>query len=326
MSALRRFALPLALSALAPLGCAQPAPTTSPVESSAADPGLAPPPPGEGVQLTVGPFDVAQGSEVQKNFYMKLPVDHDVTLNRVQIAYNQGSHHCNIFRSDTGVPDHVEDTFNAIDYEKYQMFAAAQTGTLDWKYPEGVGLKMKAQHQLVIQTHWVNANTQKTPVGQGMVKVNFWFADPQTVTTPLGMAFVVNKNLDLPPHTTSTANKIVDLAGNSGYAKDVKILAMTGHFHSRGKTFEINRFDGKESGERLYYSDNWDEPPMKFFDEPPTLKSGEKMRYTATFVNNTDMVIKFGPQVETQEHSNLFMYFIPGPEDGRALYDTSGLP
>jgi hypothetical protein len=135
------------------------------------------------------------------------------------------------------------------------------------------------------------------------------------------MMFVVNKNLDIPPHKESEAEKIVDLA-RAGLAADVKVVAMTGHFHSRGKAFSVDR----ETGENLYKSNNWDEPPFKRFDDPITIKNGERLRYTSTFVNNSDLVIKFGPHVENQEHSNFFLYFYPGPANGKALYDTAGLP
>jgi hypothetical protein len=37
------------------------------------------------------------------------------------------------------------------------------------------------------------------------------------------------------------------------------------------------------------------------------------------FVNNTNRTITFGPHVETEEHANVFIYFYPGPEDGRTL-------
>ncbi len=324
-SSLFIFALAFA-AGCQPAGTGPAAPPVAPPLAAAADVALAPPPPGEGVQLSVGPFDVAPGTEVQRNFFMKLPVDQDVMLSRVQVAYPTGSHHCNIFKSDTkNADDHVEDSFEAIDYEAYQMFTAAQTGNLDWKYPEGVGLKLAKRQQLLIQTHWVNAATQKTPGGKGVVKINFWFAKPETIKTPLGMAFIINKNLDIPPRTESAAKKIVDLT-RQGYKQDAKILAMTGHFHSRGKTFDINRFDGDKIGDLIYRSDNWDEPPFKAFDTPIDLKAGQKLLYTTTFVNSSDLVIKFGPKVETQEHSNLFMYFTPGPADGKAIYDTAGLP
>jgi hypothetical protein len=287
---------------------------------------ISPPPPGEGIQVHIGPFDVAQGQEVQKNFFLKLPVDHDIQVNRIQIAYPPGSHHCNVFKTDRSFPDHVEDTFDAVPYDLFDMFVASQSGTLDWSMPTGVALKLAANQQLIVQTHFVNANTQKTPGGQGEVKLNLYFAKPATVTRTLGMLFAINKNLDIAPHKTTEARKTIDLA-RSGFNADVKVIAMTGHFHSRGKTFEVDRTDGSGNpAEMLYRSNNWDEPPFKRFDDPITLKAGEKLLYTSTFVNDTDMVIKFGPHVENQEHSNFFMYFYPGPVNGKSLYDVDGLP
>jgi hypothetical protein len=309
-----RFSIPVVflLASCAPPGAIVPA-------DQAWD--LAPPPAGQGVQITIGPFDVPAGSEVQKNFFLKLPVDHDIWVNRIQMGYPKGSHHLNLFKTDLAFPDHVEDTFDAVPYDKFDMFAASQSGQLDWTMPAGVGLKLTANQQLIAQTHWVNAFTQQTPGGKGVAKINLWYASPGSVQNTLGMLFAINKNLDIPPHKTSEASKTVDLA-RSGYAADVKVIAMTGHFHSRGKAFSVDRM----SGENLYKSNNWDEPPFKRFDVPVDLKNGEQLSYTSTFVNNTELVIKFGPHVETQEHSNLFMYFYPGPANGKALYDVNGLP
>ncbi len=321
--------LPLALliAACQPAAMA-PAPATSsaPVATAAQAALLAAPPAGEGVQLSIGPFAVPPGSEVQKNFFMKLPVDQDVAIARIQISYPTGSHHCNVFKSDRHqAPDHVEDTFDAVAYDLYDMFAAAQTGNMDWRLPEGVVLRLKKRQQLIVQTHWVNATTQQTPGDQGQVKINFWFAKNAEKAQNLGMLFAINKNLDIDPKATTQERKFVDLK-RLGHDQDVKILAMTGHFHSRGKKFEVNRLDGEAKGDALYSSDDWDEPPFKTYDPPLALRAGERLLYTSTFVNDGDRVIKFGPHVETEEHSNLFMYFYPGPADGRALYDTDGAP
>jgi hypothetical protein len=317
-------ALALALAACQPAGMSPSAPVAP--QASAAAFSLAAPPPGEGVQISIGPFDVPPGTEVQKNFFMKLPVDEDVAISRIQIAYPQGSHHCNLFKSDRHqAPDHVEDTFDAVAYDLYDMFAAAQTGNMDWTFPEGVVLRLKKRHQLIVQTHWVNGVTQRTPGDKGQVKINLWFAKDAEKAQNLGMLFAINKNLDILPHTTTKEKKFVDLK-RLGFDQDVKILAMTGHFHSRGRAFEISRLDGDTPTEQLYRSDNWDEPPFKQYEPHLDLKAGERLLYTSTFVNDSDMVIKFGPKVETQEHSNLFMYFYPGPPDGRSLYDTDGAP
>lgn len=299
-----------------------PAPATNRLLEMAA---LAAPPAGEGVQISVGPFAVPPGAEVQNNFFMKLPVDQDVMVRRIDIVYPKGSHHLNLFKSDTkNVPDHVEDTFSAM-YPEYDMFANSQTGDLHWELPEGVAMRFKAKQQLLIQSHYVNTLTQATPGDQGSVKINFWFAKPEAVKHTLGMLFAVNPSLSLPPHSTYVAQKAISLS-DQAFNRDVKIVAMTGHMHSRGKSFEVNRWSGRDPnvrGEQLYKSDNWDEPPMKFYDTPIDWKANERLIYTGTFVNKTDIFIGFGAgNVDTKEHSNLFLYFYPGPEDGRCIYDV----
>jgi hypothetical protein len=102
---------------------------------------------------------------------------------------------------------------------------------------------------------------------------------------------------------------------------------MSGHFHSRGKSFEVNRWEGRDPsvrGELLYQSLNWEEPPFKIYDKPFDLKSADKLIYTATYVNKTDITIGFGAgNVDTKEHGNLFMYFYPGPKDGKTVYDVT---
>lgn len=287
---------------------------------------LAPPKPGEGVQLVAGPFSVAPGQEVQNNFYMKLPVDHDVLIDHIDIVYPKGSHHCNVFKTDTlDVPDHVDNTFDAM-YPTWDMFANSQTGDLHWDLPPGVAIRLKAHQQLNIQSHYVNTLTQQTPLSEGLkVKVNFHFADPSKVKYTMGMLFAVNPSLKILPHSTFVAQKSISMS-DLGFNHDVKLIAMSGHMHSRGKSFEVNRWLGRDPnvrGELLYKSADWQEPPFKIFDSPVTVRSDERLLYTGTFVNKTDITIGFGNgSVDTKEHSNMFLYFYPGPEDGKTLYDV----
>src|SRR5262249_28289187 len=111
----------------------------------------------------------------------------------------------------------------------------------------------------------------------------------------------------------------------------VKGAAVTGHFHWRGKTFEIRRLDGLNQNpdgspapgefdrmgeeERIFLSDNWDEPPFNLFtaDNAPEFPPGWGIVYRTTYVNNTDDKFCFGPHVAPQEHANAFLYFWPAP-------------
>lgn len=281
---------------------------------------LAAPPAGQGFQIVVGPFEVPTGQEVQKNFYMKFPSDQDVYITKVEIAYNVGSHHLNIFKSDgLDVPDRVEDSFSAIQWEAWDMVASSQRESLVWTLPEGVAIHLKPNQQMNFQTHYVNASSQKTPSGTGKAVVNFYTTDRANVSALVGAIFANNKEVLLPARTEATFRKVVDALPTEAH-----ILWMTGHFHSWGKSFAVNRWDGAQMGEEVYRSANWDEPPVQFYNPPLEVKAGESLVYTTTHVNNTAQEVKFGPHVETEEHANLFIYYYPAPEAGTAVYDFDG--
>jgi hypothetical protein len=278
------------------------------------------PPPERGIQLIIGPFIVIQGKEIQRNYYMKLPSEVDIDVTKIEFAYNEGSHHVNIFKSDTeDMPDHhFEETFDAIVWEDWDMVAASQKESLSWQMPPGVGIHLKARQQLAVQVHYVNAATQTTPTGVGIVYINFHIAAPGEVKEYVGAYFANNRLVEIPPRKGAVFTKLI-----RPFSHDIKIIAMTGHFHSRGKNFIVNIWDEdkKAPGKEIYRNREWDEPEFAIFDLPLFLKKGKRLIYTTEFFNDTDKEVKFGPHVETEEHANLFMFYYPGPKDGKAVYD-----
>lgn len=304
------LAVPLAL-ALAGCGSDGDRPTPAP--------GLAPPP--VGVQLHVNRFPVPAGTEVQHCYYFKLPSlpdGADLEVVRFEIAYLPGSHHMNLFRTTTDFPDHDEDCFTPMDFSTptnpggVDLIVGAQTEALDWKMPDGVGFKLKARTQLVLQTHYVNASTQRSALGAGEVWVNLHGApDPTKITAHVGTMFANNMQIKIPPHSH------VSFETGCSLPQDVNVIAATGHFHSRGRTFEVRACPSDmraPDATAFYQSQAWDEPPFKVLDQPIALKAGGGLDYTCEFVNDGADTIVFGPHVETQEHCNLFAYFYPWEE------------
>lgn len=293
--------------------------TTAPTDPNA-DVTLAAPPAGQGIQVVIGPFDVPSGQEVQKNFYRKLPNDSDIYVTKVELKFNSGSHHLNIFKSDSvNVPDAEENSFSALQFENWDMVAASQKGNLVWALPPGVAIKLNAHQQMDFQTHYVNAGTQATPSGRGKAIVNFWTTDKKNVTSIIGAQFCNNKALKIAPHTGATYCKVV-----KPFAQDVNMLLMTGHFHSRGRKFIVGHWDGTKLTDTIYSSGNWDDPPIQIHSTPLLLRATDSLAYITTYENPTDTEIKFGPHVEFEEHANLFMFFYPGPPSGKAVYDFTG--
>jgi hypothetical protein len=283
------------------------------------------PPPEHGVQLQTPAFEVPPGTEVQHCYYFKLPSDVDLDVTRIQIKYLDGSHHMNLFQTDQDINDHDEDCFGPVAFSSptnphgFDLIVGSQSHDLDWKMPDGIAFKLKAHRQLLLQTHYVNAKTQATPLGIGHVKVNLSTSGPDDppITAHMGTMFANNVNIHIPPHDSRSFSTTCDMPVDpSKPAQTYKFVAMTGHFHSRGRTFSVNMCpDGKTPTDEVFRSKQWSEPPFTILDQPRDVPSGGGLYYTCDFQNDTDLDITFGPHVEYQEHCNLFAYFYPWEED-----------
>ena len=315
---LRRTAMVLATAACLSAGCSNNDPAT-PNTNGEGDVTLAAPPAGQGYQVVIGPFDVPSGEEVQKNFYQKMPNDTDIYVTKVEFRFNTGSHHLNIFKSDSiKVDDHIENTFNAVQWESWDMVAASQKGDYTWTLPPGVAIKLNGKQQMDFQIHYVNAGTQSTPNGRGKAIINFWTTDKKNVTSLVGAEFSNNKAITIPPYTSATFCKTVKPIDH-----DINLLLMTGHFHSRGKTFTVGHWNGTKLTDTIYNSAAWSDPPILQFATPLPVHVGDSLAFVTTYENRSGTEIKFGPHVEFEEHANLFTFFYPSAT-GKATYDFSG--
>ena len=279
-------------------------------------------PPAQGVQIGTPAFDVPAGTEVQRCYYFKLPSNRDLDVTLIQIRYLAGSHHMNLFQSNQDVVDHDEDCWMKVNFSSaenpngWDLIAGSQSTSLDWQLPPGVAFHLPAHRQLMLQTHYVNAATQATPDAKGRVKVNLVAEpDPSKITAHMGTMFANNVNINIPPRSERS------FSTTCGMSSGVHIAALTGHFHSRGRTFSVNVApDGKTAGEEIYRSRAWSEPPFTVLDQPKEVPAGGGLYYTCDFKNDTDQTFTFGPHVETQEHCNLFAYFYPSFDHDRYCF------
>ncbi len=308
------FAFAAVTLAVAAAGCSSP---TTPI----ADPkAIDLEPPTSGVQLQTPELAVEAGTEVQRCYWFKLPSDVDLDVVRIQVKYLEGSHHMNLFQTDTDVEDHDADCFKGIfspmGTNGYNLIVGSQTGAMDWKLPEGVSFKLKAHRQLMLQTHYVNAATQKTAAGVGRVKVNLHSEpDASKITAHMGTMFANNVNVDIPPRQSRS------FTTSCALDHEAHVVALTGHFHSRGKAFSVNLSpNGVAATDEIYRSRAWDEPPFKVLTSAVTIPANGGLQYTCDFQNDTDQEVKFGPRVETDEHCNLFAYYYPADTGSSTHY------
>ncbi|MBL8681131.1 MAG: hypothetical protein JNK05_18275 [Myxococcales bacterium] len=302
-------------------------------------PVLAPPPEGRGIQLRIS-FEVPPGTEQQRCWTFRLPTTRDLEVVRYEVAYNRGSHHMNLFRAipsveqqarqsgvrlpeETGMAGPGVECFNAIDFDRFDLVVGSQDTKLDWSLPQGVAYRLHANSLMILQSHYVNGRTQATPGDRAEVLVNLWTAeDPSTIRNHLGTMFANNRQLNIPPRSTNVPySRGCDLPAGGTF------IAMTGHFHSRGRTFTVwDSTDAVTPQNQCYRSANWAEPPFMVLDgregrpSPVTVPRNGGLFYTCTFDNPGNTPITFGPHVEYEEHCNLFAYYYPVDPDARARY------
>jgi hypothetical protein len=301
------------------LGCNQPKPEVS----------LAAPPSGQGFQFQTGGFAVPQGTETQRCYFFAVPgtPDQEVWVNHYQLAQNQGSHHVNIFRVNTivnlsGQPgDVVVDgqCWTSSNWSDWPLVVNSQDDaeSVDWTLPAGVGAKFHGGDLLMMQVHFVNATTQKTP-REGLAFANFW-----TMTTPppneLGTIFATNQNIRICPGDTDKSFE----ARCTFQSEGITVVAANGHFHSRGIDFQIAPVDSSgDVGSMFYHSTTWNEPPMvRGLDVQIGAGGGIDYRCAYTAPANScgdpkdNCCFTFGGHVETQEHCNAFVYYYPKVSD-----------
>jgi hypothetical protein len=322
---------------------------------------LGAPPSGQGFQMKTLAFNVPAGNEEQDCYFFKvkdlaaangMAPDQPAYLHRVQVAQKIGSHHMNLFRVKTikGLDpangavqtgtNGAGECFKSPNWSDWPLVAnTQQKGEVDWTYPDGVASEFLPDEWLMLQTHYVNASSQNTPDGTGMVAVNFWTMPVDQVKAQLGTIFATKQSIRVCEH-----NPTPSFEGSCQVQSPtpVTIIGANAHFHSRGKQFDIFSWDGTSTttppdSARFYRSEAWDDPPMAHSPElnvvvPANggiwyscsyewtkpldsvgcdgLNAFDQAKYGTT-PDKQDCCYTFGPIVEQNEHCNAFVYYYP---------------
>lgn len=346
-------AAPLALSLA--VGC-----SPAPPEDPEIDPSqLAAPPKGQGFQFKTELFSVGPGEEIQDCYFFKvrdlaraggLPEDEPVNLHRIQMVQREGSHHMNLFRVRTiegldpakgaiqRAKNGVGECFKSSNWSDWPLVANTQTdGEIDWTFPDGVANVFQPDEWIMLQTHYVNASSQKTPEG-GEVAVNFFTIPKEQVKHEMGTLFATKQSIRV-----CRSNPTPEFTGTCQFksSQPVHVIGANGHFHGRGKAFQMYSWDGTSIGTpadsaRFYRSESWDEPPMLRSPElDVTVPAGGGVFYSCSYQwrppaeeiggcagldaadrsASKDCCYTFGPVVERSEHCNAFVYYWPKQDD-----------
>ncbi len=318
---------------------------------------------GKGFQIAVPEFEVAAGDEIQNCYFYKvkdllaqggLDPTKSLNLHEIQIRQNSGSHHMNVFRVRTIQKlNPAEGTaygkngqgecFKSANWSDWPLVAnTQQDGHLNWTFPDGVANKIDPEETLMVQSHYVNATSQKSP-GPAKVEINFFHIADSEVKAEMGTLFATKQSIRVCQSNPSPTFQGTCQFNNP---EPVHVIGANGHFHSRGKQFDIYAWDGQSTevppaSQKFYESDAWDEPPMSHSPElSKDIPANGGIFYTCDFEwtppdpsvgcaglnsydgtkwmtpeDKQDCCYTFGPIVEKNEHCNAFVYYYPKTDD-----------
>jgi hypothetical protein len=287
--------------------------------------------PDAGFQFEIPAFEVTKGTETQRCFFVEIPSDTPVYVNRFELAQNTGSHHANVFRVGTvknligkaGESVLEGECWVSPNWSDWPMITNSQTsngaGYSNFAMPAGVAARFEPRELIMIQTHYVNASTQKTPL-RGKVLVNFHTVEQAQVTAELGTMFATNQSIKVCPHEV---DKFFESKCGISATVPVTIIGANSHFHSRGTYFSMAVVNGTGTVDAPFYENrSWDEPKMAW-DLAVPVPAGSAVQYHCEYSAPTDACgnadagccFTFGGKVETQEHCNIFVYYYPKARD-----------
>jgi hypothetical protein len=271
--------------------------------------------PANGLQIHLEPFTVAPNYEREFNQYTTLKNTSEMYINQYQIEMRANSHHFILYNFNSkipasmkpqeGVKRDIRDASgnyileNLLPMQYHVFFAGTQWPRLNYKFPEGVGLKIPVNAGYDMNSHYVNRTSQAI---DGEVYVNLYSVDKAAVKYEAQVLDINNTSFTLPPKKTTTIEKSFTAS------RRMNIFQLFSHAHKLMTEFKVQVVGGANDGKIIYVAYDWEHPPILSFDTPFVLEAGQGLKLIATYNNTTDQTVGFGLRAE-DEMMILFGYY-----------------
>jgi hypothetical protein len=272
-------------------------------------------PPAQGYQLTTASFPVAPSFERELFLRRNLGNAAPVYLNRIETKMRLGSHHLIAYTFDPSIPaiavpqpDVIRDLRDAngllvlgtlLTMPYHVFFAGAMSPATDYRFPDGVAMRVPANATFDLNSHYVN----KTGIPfTGEAYVNLHSVDAAQVQHVAATLNWGNLSFTLPSKQRTTIAKTFLVS------EPTTIFALASHMHKRGEKFVIKIKGGPRDGEIVYTNTDWAHPVFTNYDTPIVLQAGQGLTSEITYYNETNQAIGFGLTSE-DEMGIIFGYY-----------------
>lgn len=219
---------------------------------------------------------------------VRLTLQQDMYITSIEAQAPLGTHHTvmSIASSNVAGPDGEYDC--SVQTLGTQMLYASGVGTSPLDFPTNVGLKLTAGTQIHLNLHLYNAGDSGLS-GESAI----WVKTQPTAPPSLAeMVFAGNAMFSIPsdgqPH---------DVVGLCSITNTYKAFALWPHMHKLAVHQKIELLVGGSTTNVVTLHDmDYQFAEQKYWLQSPeiSLKQGDKVRVTCTYVNNTGATVSFG--------------------------------
>lgn len=285
------------------------------------------PPPANGIQLHLGPFNVWPSAVNDREFlyFIPYPTAQNLYVNHYQIRYRAGSHHMIVYNYPvgTGSPtphvyrdirdslgNYLPPVFELNNLFPFRFFVGTQTPEVNYHLPPGVALELPRGTGFDLNVHSVNRTTS-TRIGE--VYVNLHTIDSTAVLHKATPRNFSNTNIFLPPFQTTTISRAFRFNQNTN------IIQMWAHAHQRMIEFSVVGVGGLHHGQLLYYTNDWEHPALLSLTTPLRFLAGDSVRLITTYHNPTSEPIFYGLRSVDEMQFLFFIAYGDSPTDVKEM-------
>lgn len=290
------------------------------------DGGLAPPPPGQGVQFTMT-HHIPPGVEGEWCQFVQAPAA-PLWVARDEVRFTAGSHHFLLYETaydaiptatDDGTPIDTSGVFDCSagatnGWSITRLIGGSQNGSGPsiLAFPDGVAMPVRAHAVLLMNAHYLNASD--APLDPE-VRVNLWTRPAAEVTTEGDVLFLYNPIIKVPASGDGRARWRCPVHA------DITIANLQSHMHRRGVAYEASI----SGGAPIYATDRWQDVPVTSFTPGLRVPAGATLDYRCDYHNDEARTVYQGARSTDEMCMLIGSYYPADPRTANCLDAAGGL-
>lgn len=237
-------------------------------------------------RLVDGSWEIPAATEFYK--CARLTVQEDTYISGFKSIGPLGTHHTVLTVGAPSGPDGITDCDAGTNANT--MIFGSGIGESLFHFPAGVGVKIPAGQQLVLNLHLFNVSDAPITGTSG--------TDVQ-LTTAANIEFEAESVLMGKAIGLQVAPGPVEQVGTCTMSQDFTLLTIAPHMHQLGSHMKVEALRGNST--EMLHDEAYDFYDQKLYElEPVSMSQGDKVRVTCGYNNTTGQMVGFGDSSEEE--------------------------